>query len=72
MALDLEPSEESAEAAAARGARRLWLMARGYRVFEIAAADVESKLITLLDDIFIAIQAAKLSPSRDASESAER
>jgi len=72
MALDLEPSEESAEAATARGARRLWLMARGYRVFEIAAADVESKLTTLLDDIFIAVQAAKLSPSRHASESAER
>ena len=72
MALDLEPNEESAEAATARGARRRWLMARGYRVFEIAADDVESKLTTLLDDIFIAIQAAKLSPSRHASESAER
>jgi len=72
MALDLEPNEESAEAATARGARRRWLMARGYRVFEIAAADVESKLTTLLDDIFIAVQAAKLSPSRHASESAER
>lgn len=72
MALDLEPNEESAEAATARGARRRWLMARGYRVFEIAADDVESKLTTLLDDIFIAVQAAKLSPSRHASESAER
>ena len=72
MALDLEPNEESAEAATARGARRQWLLARGYRVFEIAAADVESKLTTLLDDIFIAVQAAKLSPSRHASESAER
>jgi tRNA/rRNA methyltransferase len=72
MALDLEPSEESAEAATARGARRLWLMARGYRVLEIAAADVESKPTAVLDDIFIAVQAAKLSPSRHASETAER
>ena len=72
MALDLEPSEESAEAATARGARRLWLMARGYRVLAIAAADVESKPTAVLDDIFIAIQAAKLSPSRHASETAER
>jgi len=72
MALDLEPSEESAEAATARGARRLWLMARGYRVLAIAAADVESKPTAVLDDVFITIQAAKLSPSRHASETAER
>jgi len=71
MALDLEPSEESAEAATARGARRLWLMARGYQVLAIAAADVESKPTAVLDDIFIAIQAAKLSPCCRESESVE-
>jgi tRNA/rRNA methyltransferase len=71
MVLDLEPSEESAEVASARGARRLWLMARGYRVLEIPAADVESKPTALLDDIFIAIKAAKLSSSCPASEPAK-
>jgi len=71
LVLDLEPSEESAEAAAARGERRLWLRARGYRVIEIAAVDVESKLPALLDDIFIAIEAAKLSPGWRQSEAVE-
>jgi tRNA/rRNA methyltransferase len=59
VVLDLEPSEESAEAAWAREERRLWLNARGYRVIEIPAADVESKLTALLDDIFVAIEATK-------------
>jgi tRNA/rRNA methyltransferase len=59
VVLDLEPSEESAEAAWAREERRLWLNARGYRVIEIPAADVESKLTALLDDILVAIEATK-------------
>jgi len=68
VVLDLEPSEESADAAAARGARRLWLRARGYRVIEIAATDVDSRLTALLDDIFIATEAAKVSPGWRQSE----
>jgi tRNA/rRNA methyltransferase len=71
IVLDLEPSEEGADAVMARAARRLWLKGRGYRVIEIAVVDVETKLTALLDDIFIVIEAARLSPGWRQSQAVE-
>ena len=51
LVLDLKPDEESAEAAAARTAKRAWLAERGYRVIEVRAADAERDVGKLLDEL---------------------
>jgi tRNA/rRNA methyltransferase len=57
IVLDLVPEEESAEAAAARRAKRDWLIERKYRVIEIRAADAERDAARLLDELAAAIAA---------------
>ena len=42
IVVEIVPSSETDEAAAARATRRDWLADRGYRVIEIAAADIEA------------------------------
>jgi tRNA/rRNA methyltransferase len=57
IVLDLVPEEEGAEAAAARRAKRDWLIERKYRVIEIRAADAERDAARLLDELAAAIAA---------------
>jgi tRNA/rRNA methyltransferase len=66
IVLDLEPDEESDEAAAARRAKRTWLAERGYRVIEIRAADAERDVGNLLDELasLIATGSSSAPPSR--------
>ncbi|HEY4140889.1 MAG TPA: DUF559 domain-containing protein, partial [Pseudolabrys sp.] len=49
--VDLIPTEEAGEATQARAVKRTWLAERGYRVFEIAAADVEKDVAAVLDTL---------------------
>jgi tRNA/rRNA methyltransferase len=49
LVIDLVPSDENAAVAAARAAKRDWLTARGYRVIEILASDVESDIAASLE-----------------------
>jgi tRNA/rRNA methyltransferase len=49
IAIELTNASESEAIVKDRGARRAWLEARDYRVFDIAAADVERDLATELD-----------------------
>jgi len=49
--IDLIPAEESVEAAA----KRAYLTERGYRVAQLKAADVETNLMTVLDELSAAI-----------------
>ena len=49
--IELIPADESAEAAAARAARRAWLLDRDYRVIDVSAADVERDVAGVLDRI---------------------
>jgi tRNA/rRNA methyltransferase len=49
IAIELENPEESEAIAADRAKRREWLEERGYRVFNVAAADVERDLAAELD-----------------------
>lgn len=46
--IDIVPTGESDEAAAARAARRAWLADRGYRVIETAAADIEADVMAVI------------------------
>ncbi|MGO9703541.1 MAG: TrmJ/YjtD family RNA methyltransferase [Xanthobacteraceae bacterium] len=55
VVIDLVPIEESTEAATARAAKRAWLIAREYRVIEIAAQDVVSDVGPVLDRLDRAI-----------------
>jgi tRNA/rRNA methyltransferase len=49
VVLDVVPSAEEETAAAARKQKRAWLVARGYRVIEMAAGDVEADVGVALD-----------------------
>ena len=49
LVLDLKPADEDAAAAQARADKRAWLAARGYRVIEIVARDIEADIGALLD-----------------------
>jgi tRNA/rRNA methyltransferase len=61
MVFELVPRHESADAVKARGERRAWLTERGYRVVDVAMADVEADVTKVLADIAVAV--ANLSPS---------
>jgi tRNA/rRNA methyltransferase len=50
-AIDLRPSQESAEASATRAARCAYLSERGYRVIEVKAEEVERDAARVLDEI---------------------
>ncbi|HXW26939.1 MAG TPA: TrmJ/YjtD family RNA methyltransferase [Xanthobacteraceae bacterium] len=49
VVVDLVPAGESAPAGKTRAERRAWLTERGYRVIEVAAADVEGDAAKALD-----------------------
>ena len=49
LVIELVPAAESAVAAEARAERHAWLAARGYRVIEVAAGDVETDTGALLE-----------------------
>ena len=56
LVIDLEPADESAAAAKSRGEKRAWLAARGYRVIELLASEVESDIAAALERIGEAIE----------------
>jgi tRNA/rRNA methyltransferase len=49
--IDLVPAGESGDAAQTRAGRRNWLKARDYRVYEVAAGDVEAGVAGVLDGL---------------------
>jgi tRNA/rRNA methyltransferase len=49
--IELVPRDEGAEAASARAERRSWLAERGYRVVDVAMADVETDVAAVLDRV---------------------
>ena len=49
VAIELVPADEAAAAAEARAERRAWLAERGYRVVDVAMADVEADVGKVLD-----------------------
>jgi tRNA/rRNA methyltransferase len=51
VVIDVEPGEESGDAAQARTHRRAWLKERGYRVIPVAAADVSQDTGAVLDSL---------------------
>jgi len=53
--LDLLPAQESTAAAALRAKKHAWLAERGYRVIEIAEADLEADVASVLDRLAAAI-----------------
>ena len=58
MVIELVPPDEIAQAAAARAERRAYFAERGYRVADVAMADVEADVGKVLEGL-----AAELSPS---------
>ena len=48
IVVEIVPSSETDEAAAARATRRDWLADRGYRVIEVAAADIEADVAGII------------------------
>jgi tRNA/rRNA methyltransferase len=61
VVIELVPGGESEAVAAARAARRMWLIERGYRVVDVAMADVERDVAGALNAF--AAQVADLTPS---------
>lgn len=61
IVIEIVPAGESDETAAARAARRPWLADRGYRVIEIAAADIEADVAAVLGRIVSAVGSAGAS-----------
>jgi tRNA/rRNA methyltransferase len=55
LVIDLKPADESAAAAKTRAERRVWLVARNYKVLGIFAGDVESDMAAALARIETAI-----------------
>lgn len=53
--IDLTPTDESKEAARARGEKLTWLSQRKYRIINVSASDVELDLNALLDRLDIEI-----------------
>jgi tRNA/rRNA methyltransferase len=58
-AIELVPNDESAAAVTARAGRRAYLTERGYRVADIAMADVEADIAGVLDGLAAAIAEPK-------------
>jgi len=59
LVVDLKPAEqEEAAAAKTRADRRAWLAARGYRVIEIVARDIEADIGAVLDRLAARVQEA--------------
>jgi tRNA/rRNA methyltransferase len=57
--IDLVPPQETAEAARTRAERREYLAARGYRVCEVSAADVERDVGKVLDELSAVVPAER-------------
>ena len=57
LVIDLEPPDESEEAAKTRTHRRGWLIERGYRVVEVAHAEIERDVAAVLDRVAGEIEA---------------
>ena len=55
LVVDLVPSDESADAAKARADKRSWLAARGYKVLDIPAREVEADIVGSLEEIIRAM-----------------
>lgn len=55
MVIELVPAGEVAAGAAARAERRAWLTGRGYRVMDVAMAEVETDASKVLDGVEAAI-----------------
>jgi tRNA/rRNA methyltransferase len=53
--IELVPAGESADAAIARERKKLWLADHGYRVLEVASAEVEVDAAKILDDLSASI-----------------
>ena len=49
LVVDIAPLEENEVAAKARADRGRWLVARGYRIFEIRADEIEADIERVLD-----------------------
>jgi tRNA/rRNA methyltransferase len=62
VVIDLIPADEVAAAVTMRAERRTWLTGRGYRVFDVAMADVDADIGKVLDGL-----AASLAISPSAS-----
>jgi tRNA/rRNA methyltransferase len=63
--VELVPEQENEAVGKARSERRDWLEARGYRVVEVAMADVERDVGPLLDSLHAIVSEAppRLNPS---------
>jgi tRNA/rRNA methyltransferase len=66
IVIDIVPSGESDEAAAARAARHAWLADRGYRVIETAAADIEADVMAVIAKLAVELNDA--AGNRDAPD----
>jgi len=67
IVIEIVPPGESDETAAARAARRPWLADRGYRVIEIAAADIEADVAAVLGRIVSAVGSADTCAGRESA-----
>jgi tRNA/rRNA methyltransferase len=61
LVIEFVPADEKEQAAVARAARRAWLAERGYRVVDVAMADVEADVARVLDTLAAACAAANPS-----------
>jgi tRNA/rRNA methyltransferase len=52
MVIDVVPADETSAAVATRARRRAWLAERGYRVIDVAAADIAADVASVLDLLF--------------------
>jgi len=60
LVIELVPADESSAAAKARAERRAWLIERGYRVADVAMAEVEADVMQVLDGLAASVT---ISPS---------
>ena len=56
LVIDLVPADESAAAARARGEKRDWLLAHGYRVIDMLASDIESDIAACLERLHMLVE----------------
>jgi tRNA/rRNA methyltransferase len=61
LVIEFVQADEKEQAAVARAARRAWLAERGYRVVDVAMADVEADVARVLDTLAAACAAANPS-----------
>ena len=57
LVVDLVPEDESEAAARQRAEKRAWLLARGYRVIEVRAGEVQADVARVLDRLAEAVDA---------------